>query len=224
MTATPGSSNTTTPGTSNTATPGTSGTTTPGTSRTGTPGSDETSVSSEVLSGDALATRYTADGAVIEQLVRPARAIELELEPHPEGGWYRRTWTSDVTVDVVAPDGSVRTRPTATLILFLLPPGEFSAWHRVTSAETWIWNGLAPVTLELGGTGDSPSDVTSHVLGADTPAGEEVQVTIAANTWQRTLPTSSDVLASCVVSPGFDFADFSLDEPVKPASAQQTSA
>jgi len=193
-------------------------TATPGTSATTAPASGGTADSSGDSSGESLATRYTADGAVIEHLVRPARAVELGLEPHPEGGWYRRTWTSEVTVEVVAPDGRVLTRPTATLILFLLPPGEFSAWHRVTSAETWIWNGLAPVTLELGGTGDSPSEVTSHVLGANTPAGEEVQVTIAANTWQRTLPTTSDVLASCVVSPGFDFADFSLDEPVQPTS------
>jgi predicted cupin superfamily sugar epimerase len=48
------------------------------------------------------------------------------------------------------------------------------------------------------------------VLGANTAAGEHLQVTIAADVWQRTLPTDADVLASCVVSPGFDFADFSL--------------
>ena len=213
---------TATPGTSDTAAPA-SGESTESLSET-TESSRETTESSGDPSGNSLATRYTADGTAIEQLVRPVRAIELGLEPHPEGGWYRRTWTSDVTVDVVAPDGRVRTRPTATLILFLLPPGEFSAWHRVTSAETWIWNGLAPVTLELGGTGESPSQVTSHVLGANVPAGEEVQVTIAANTWQRTLPTASDVLASCVVSPGFDFADFSLDEPVQPVSAAAATA
>ena len=50
--------------------------------------------------------------------VRPALARLLDLEPHPEGGWYRQTWRSPV--DVTLPDG--RGRPTATLIYFLLPP------------------------------------------------------------------------------------------------------
>jgi len=162
---------------------------------------------------DGLATRYTADGVVIERIARPVRAVELGLEPHPEGGWYRRTWTSDVAVDVTAPDGSTRTRPTATLIIFLLPPGEFSAWHRVSSTETWIWNGLAPVTLELGGDGDAPASASTHLLGANADAGESLQVTIAPNVWQRTLPSADEALASCVVSPGFDFADFSLESP-----------
>jgi predicted cupin superfamily sugar epimerase len=173
---------------------------------------------------DDLATRYTADGDVIERLVRPMRAVELSLEPHPEGGWYRRTWTSDVAVHVTGTDGSVRPRPTATLILFLLPPGEFSAWHRVSSTETWIWNGLAPVTIELGGTGDTPADPLAQVLGGNTAAGEHLQVTIAADVWQRTLPTDADVLASCVVSPGFDFADFSLMDATDTASSHTAPA
>jgi predicted cupin superfamily sugar epimerase len=151
-------------------------------------------------------------------VVRPARAVELGLQPHPEGGWYRRTWMSDVTVDIVAPDGSTRTRPTATLILFLLPPGECSAWHRVSSTETWIWNGLAAVTIELGGTGETPAPASTHVLGGDGDAGEHLQVTIAPGVWQRTLPAASEALASCVVSPGFDFADFSLE----PAALSRT--
>jgi predicted cupin superfamily sugar epimerase len=157
------------------------------------------------------ATRYTADGQFIEELDRPALAVTLELEPHPEGGWYRRTWTSPVTVEVET-DGQSRTRPTATLILFLLPPGEFSAWHRVASSETWIWNGLAPVTIELGGAGNTPVTTESTVLGGEVDSGQHLQVFIPAGIWQRTVPTHSDVLASCVVSPGFDFADFTLDE------------
>jgi predicted cupin superfamily sugar epimerase len=158
-----------------------------------------------------LATRYTVDGAVIETLPRPARAVELGMEPHPEGGWYRRTWTSDVAVDVTAADGSTRTRPTATVILFLLPPGESSAWHRVSSTETWIWNGLGAVTIELGDDGDTPATSGTYVLGGNGSAGETVQVIIAASVWQRTLPSHVEALASCVVSPGFDFADFSLE-------------
>lgn len=136
---------------------------------------------------------------------RPELAERHDLAPHPEGGWYRRTWTSPETVRLVGPDGSVRVRPTATLILFCLPPGECSAWHTVASDEVWIWNGAGPVTLQLGGRGQRPVDGERVVLDAAAP-----QAVVPAGTWQRTLPAETTGLVSCLVSPGFDFADFKL--------------
>ncbi|TFC92261.1 cupin domain-containing protein [Cryobacterium sp. TMT4-31] len=158
-----------------------------------------------------LATRRTAAGEFIERLERPALAIELGLEPHPEGGWYRRTWTSPVPVTLTDTDGSERVRPAATLIHFLLPAGEFSAWHRLSSSEIWIWNGQGAVQLELGGDGDEPDAESSPVLGGRLLRGEHSQVIIPADVWQRTVPSEEDALVSCLVSPGFDFADFSME-------------
>jgi len=158
-----------------------------------------------------LATRRTASGEFIERLVRPALAVELGLEPHPEGGWYRRTWTSPVPVTLTDADGSERTRPAATLIHFLLPAGESSAWHRVASSEIWIWNGQGTVELELGGDGDEPETDETALLGGRLLRGERSQVIIPENVWQRTMPSDEDALVSCVVSPGFDFADFSME-------------
>jgi uncharacterized protein len=135
----------------------------------------------------------------------PPLAVSLGLEPHPEGGWYRQTWASRVTVDL--PDG--RVRPTATLIHFLLPAGESSAWHRVASDEVWFAH-TGTVRLELGGEGAEPSGVTEVVLGVDTASGEHPQALVPAHVWQRTLPAGHDALVSCLVSPGFDFADFEL--------------
>jgi predicted cupin superfamily sugar epimerase len=159
-----------------------------------------------------LATRRTATGEFIERLQRPALAVELGLEPHPEGGWYRRTWTSPVSVTLTDPDGTQRMRPAATLITFFLPAGESSAWHRVASSEIWIWNGQGPVFLERGGDGDEPETEDSPVLGGRLLRGERTQVLIEANEWQRTLPAEDDALVSCLVSPGFDFADFSMQD------------
>lgn len=51
--------------------------------------------------------------------LRPPLAEALDLEPHPEGGWFRQTWASPV--EVTLPDG--RVRPTATLIYFFVPAG-----------------------------------------------------------------------------------------------------
>jgi predicted cupin superfamily sugar epimerase len=158
-----------------------------------------------------LATRRTADGVFIERLERPPLAVELGLEPHPEGGWYRRTWTSPVPVTLTDADGTQRVRPAATLIHFLLPAGEFSAWHRVAASEIWIWNGMGTVQLELGGDDDEPDTEESLTLGGRLLRGERTQVLIGANVWQRTLPSDDDALASCLVSPGFDFADFSME-------------
>ena len=131
---------------------------------------------------------------------RPPLAKALDLEAHPEGGWYRQTWAS--TVDVAVPDG--RVRPTATLIYFLLPAGESSAWHRVASDELWLAH-TGAVTLELGGSGDTPSPAARTVVGTQKP-----QALVPAGTWQRTLPAADDALVSCLVSPGFDFDDFEL--------------
>lgn len=104
----------------------------------------------------------------------PALAASLRLEPHPEGGWFRQTWASPVMVTL--PDG--RVRPTATLIYFLLPAGEVSAWHRVASDELWVSHGRGAVTLELGGDGDAPVGETVTVLGTDLASGEEPQVLV----------------------------------------------
>jgi predicted cupin superfamily sugar epimerase len=136
----------------------------------------------------------------------PALAKSLRLEPHPEGGWFRQTWASAVTVTLV--DG--RVRPTATLIYFLLPAGEVSAWHRVASDELWMSHGHGAVALELGGQGDGPADGQVSMLGTDFAAGEEPQVLVPAGVWQRTRPSPDEALVSCLVSPGFDFEDFEL--------------
>lgn len=133
--------------------------------------------------------------------MRPPLADVLDLAPHPEGGWYRQTWVSPQTVAL--PDG--RVRPTATLIYFLLPAGEASSWHRVASDEIWLSHAGA-VTLEMGGAGPAPAEqVTTLVVDAREP-----QALVPAGVWQRTVPSAVDALVSCLVSPGFDFADFEL--------------
>ena len=156
---------------------------------------------------EELVARRTVDGDVIEWLAVPARARLLELEPHPEGGWYRRTWAG--TSSTETPAG---TRPAATLIYFLLPPGEASAWHVVTSDEVWLWHGPDTLRLQFGGSGDSPVEGDVAVLGPNEDAGERSQVLVAAGVWQRTLPSAGETLVSCIVSPGFSFDDFTLAE------------
>lgn len=165
---------------------------------------------SESGTGEPVARR-TVEGELIEWVVPTARAVRLGLAPHPEGGWYRRTWTAHPVV--VTDRGE---RPAATLIYFLLPPGEASAWHVVSSDELWLWHGPDPLTLQFGGTEAAPVDGTIVMLGPDEARGQRAQVLVPAGTWQRTLPSDGEALVSCVVSPGFSFDDWSLADVHNP--------
>ncbi|RII08562.1 hypothetical protein DSC45_33135 [Streptomyces sp. YIM 130001] len=140
---------------------------------------------------------------------RPATAAALDLSPHPEGGWYRETWRSEVTVH---PEGYPGGRPSATAIHFLLPPGEESRWHTVRSAELWLWHSGGPLHLDLGGSGHTPSGQPSRlVLGPDLERGQVLQAVVPPGVWQRAEPAGDDeVLVSCIVSPGFSFEDFRM--------------
>ncbi|MGY1783088.1 cupin domain-containing protein [Geodermatophilus sp. SYSU D01036] len=117
-----------------------------------------------------------------------ATATRLGLEPHPEGGWYRRTWTSPAAVG---------DRPAATAILFLLAPGERSAPHTVDADELWLWHGPGALVLHVGD--------ERTVLDAAHP-----QVLVPAGARQATDPAEDEVLVTCVVSPGFAWRGFRL--------------
>ncbi len=135
----------------------------------------------------------------------------LDLLPHPEGGWFRETWRSTHTF---TPTGYSGPRAAGTAIYYVLGPGERSVWHRVRSDEIWLWHAGVPLRLSLGGDGPQPEAAEHHVLGGDVLTGERPQALVPAGTWQCAEPAAGaagEVLVSCVVSPGFDFADFDPD-------------
>ena len=140
---------------------------------------------------------------------RPPIAEALDLEPHPEGGWYRETWRSPVEV---TPPGYGGKRSAATAIYYLLGPGDESRWHTVRSDELWLWHRGGPLELLLGGKGERPQRSPRRVLlGPDPAAGQVPQALVPAGTWQSARPAvPEEVLLTCVVAPGFDFADFQL--------------
>lgn len=134
---------------------------------------------------------------------RPPLAEQFDLQPHPEGGWFRETYRAAATLH---PAGYPGPRAAATAILFLLDAGETSAWHVVRSDELWFWHSGGSLELHFGGDGDQPADGEVTLLGPLQP-----QVLVPGGVWQSATPAGLDpVLVSCVVSPGFDFADFRL--------------
>ncbi|MDD7941468.1 cupin domain-containing protein [Actinomycetospora lutea] len=142
----------------------------------------------------------------------PPLARALDLAPHPEGGWFRRTWTAGPAHH---PAGYPGPRAGATAIHYVLAPGEQSRWHRVRSDELWCWHRGPALTLWLGGGGEAPDDATAEeiVLGDRVEDGQRPHALVPGGVWQRAAPPSgadAEVLVTCVVSPGFDDADFEL--------------
>jgi uncharacterized protein len=142
----------------------------------------------------------------------PDWAQILDLSPHPEGGWFRETWRSELTVGPsVLPPDYPGPRSAGTAILFLLMPGQQSAWHTVRSAELWLYHRGSPLLLEVGA---EQCSATTLLLGSDVTSGEQPQLLVPPGHWQRAKPRDDEpTLVSCVVVPGFDFADFALAAP-----------
>lgn len=129
-------------------------------------------------------------------------AQELGLEPHPEGGFYRETYRSSLSV---TPPGWPGARALATAIIYLLAAGERSAAHRVRGDELWLWQGGAAMELTVEG--------RRQLVGPDRSAGHALQHLVPAGAWQSATPAAAAEawsLVACVVAPGFDFADFEL--------------
>ena len=124
----------------------------------------------------------------------------LGLVPHPEGGWYRQLYKSDLLVKR-ASDGEVRTA--LTTIYFLLVAGTYSAWHTVESDEVWHFYEGEPLELLSRATEDEEPLV--RVL--DDVNRVEV---VRARHWQAARPLGAYTLVGCTVGPGFEFADFEL--------------
>ena len=120
---------------------------------------------------------------------------ELELERHPEGGWFRRVYTSALTT----PDG----RPVMTSIYYLLERGDFSALHRLKSDEQWHFYAGDPLTLHVIRPDGAASETTLCAEGA-------FQATVKAGHLFGATVSGDYALVGCSVAPGFEYTEFEL--------------
>jgi uncharacterized protein len=143
--------------------------------------------------------------------LRAAQLIrELQLSPHPEGGFFRQFHRSKVRVQPLLPNRPERSALTS--IYFLLVAGMFSRWHRVGADE--VWHFYEGDELELISTDSEFVDVRREVLG---PVGANVRPArvIAAGVWQAARPLGAYTLVGCSVGPGFEFDDFVMLEDLE---------
>ncbi|MBS0591475.1 MAG: cupin domain-containing protein [Proteobacteria bacterium] len=140
---------------------------------------------------------------------RATELIEiLHLQPHPEGGHYRRAYTSPAQLR-----HNDTMRPAATAIHYLLCAGEISRWHRIDADE--IWQHHEGDALELMLFDADAGRLTRHRLGRDDAATDTQSIVgVRAGIWQAARPLGDYALVSCSVAPGFDFAGFELLDPL----------
>lgn len=122
----------------------------------------------------------------------------LNMQPHPEGGYYCETFR----------DGEGGKRGHSTAIYYLLEVGDCSAWHRVNDAvEVWHYYAGAPLMLTLSPDGD---EVTAHRLGPNIDLGERPQAVVPKGCWQTAESLGAWTLVGCTVAPGFEFTSFEM--------------
>jgi uncharacterized protein len=123
----------------------------------------------------------------------------LDLQPHPEGGYFRETYR-DARTDSAG-------RAASTAIYFLLKAREVSRWHRVDAAEVWHWYAGAPLELSLA---EGERITGTLILGSNLEEGHRPQAVVPAHRWQSARSLGLWTLVGCTVAPGFEFSRFEL--------------
>ncbi|WP_394692730.1 cupin domain-containing protein [Hyphobacterium sp.] len=123
---------------------------------------------------------------------------ELNLSPHPEGGWFREIFRDETGKGA---------RAHSTAIYFLLEAGQVSHWHRVDAVEVWHWYAGAPLRLDISEDGQS---IRSQTLSQNLAAGDRPAGIVPRHAWQSAQSLGDWTLVGCTVAPGFEFTGFEL--------------
>ena len=144
-------------------------------------------------------------------MITPQQLIQqFNLQPHPEGGWYKETYKSTELLPVAAlPQRFTGNRSFSTAIYFLLEQGNFSAFHKIKSDECWHFYAGEPLAVYII---NQQGALNIIELGNDINKGHVFQYVVPANCWFASRPAaeSNFCFVGCTVAPGFDFEDFDL--------------
>lgn len=132
----------------------------------------------------------------------------LNMQSHPEGGYYSVTYTSPfhITADAIEEDFE-GTRPLSTSIYFLIEEGNVSNFHRLKADEIWYFHDGDPLTIAMI---DEAGQYISKDLGLNFHEGQQPQLLVPKHVIFGSYPKKGFSLVSCMVSYGFDFHDFEL--------------
>lgn len=139
----------------------------------------------------------------------------LELLPHPEGGYFKETYRSQLIIpkDILPVDFD-GDRNTCTAIYFLLTSDNFSAFHKIKQDEMWHFYSGSPINLHII---NGQGHYQKIMIGSNLERGELPQFVVKGGDWfaSEVAEPDSHALAGCTVSPGFDFADFEMADRIE---------
>lgn len=129
----------------------------------------------------------------------------LQLLPHPEGGFYRETYRSEMKINLE----EFGERNLSTGIYFLLEQENFSAFHRIKSDEMWHYYAGDPLVVHMI---DADGNYSNQKIGNDILNNELPQFVVPAGVWfaSEVVQGGDFSLVGCTVAFGFDFQDFEL--------------
>jgi uncharacterized protein len=131
----------------------------------------------------------------------------FDLQPHPEGGFFRETYRA---ADNVRREPSADLRSASTAIYYLLCDGAHSAWHRIRSDEVWHFYAGDPLNVYVL---EDDGALTVHRLGNPLERDDCVfQAVVGSGRWfaAQCDDAASVALVGCTVAPGFEFSEFEL--------------
>ena len=135
---------------------------------------------------------------------------KLDLQPHPEGGYYRETYRgSDLVNQDKSLDRYTGARNTSTAIYYLLLDKDFSAFHQLKSDEIFHFYAGSALDVHII---SKEGKYDYFKLGNNLANNEIPQLLIPHGNWFASGVSEVDSysLIGCTVSPGFDFSDFTL--------------
>lgn len=136
----------------------------------------------------------------------------LDLKPHPEGGFYKEEYRSNIEVSTDdLPVGYKSSRRLVTGIYYLLRSNDISRMHRLRSDELWYFHAGSPITIHYI---DTEGKKHKHILGTHPEKAEKFSALIPGGCLfcAEVHEPDSFSLVSCLVSPGFEFDDFEMFE------------
>ncbi len=135
---------------------------------------------------------------------------KYELSPHPEGGYFKRIWTSGFIAPAeILPDNMTADHSFASAIMYLLTFDSVSKLHVLKSDELWHFYLGSPILLHCF---HPNKGYYTQTLGSNFLTEQLFQVIIEAGTvfGAELIDKGAFALVGCTVCPGFAWEDFAF--------------
>lgn len=129
---------------------------------------------------------------------------QLCLKPHVEGGFFRRTFGSELSVPT-----QYGNRISMSSIFYMLTDDSSTGYfHKNRSDIMHYWHAGSPLHYTVI---HSDGGISRHILGPDIAAGQQLQLLVEGGAWKATqLKDGQFGLLSEAVTPGYESADMQM--------------